>query len=161
VKQRNAQGETQLLAEWLAQLPAGWQWKTHVRVGAQPLSYLGQPLTPQQQRAFGVWSDWADARVFTGAEVWLVEAKLVATGSAYGQLLDYLSQYPLSADAAAFPGAPVKGVVLTMGARARTSALFGAMGIQTVIFEASFPFEQALRKLFPAAQILEPSAPIT
>lgn len=152
--QSNAQGEMQLVAEWLSTLPANWKSKTHVNVGAQLLEYAGQRLTPAQTAAFGVWNDWADARVYTGSEIWLVEGKLVATGGAYGQLLDYLDEYPASADYQQFAPAPIVGLVVTMAARARTSNLFALQGIRTVIFQPSFPLSQALAKLFPAAQIL-------
>jgi len=53
-KQINAQGEMQLVAEWLQTLHASYQTKTHVNVGAQELFYAGAPLTPAQSRAFGV-----------------------------------------------------------------------------------------------------------
>jgi len=153
-KQINAQREMALVAEWLATLPAGWQWKTHLNVGAQVLQYNGKQLTPQQQRAFGVWNDWADARVFNGAEVWLVEGKLVATGAAYGQLLDYLNQYRSSADYQQFAPAPVVGIVLCQAARGVTTDLFAKLGLRTIVFTPSFPLSQSLQKLFPAAQIL-------
>jgi hypothetical protein len=143
-----------LVAEWLARLPASYKSKTHVNVGAQMLVYAGTRLTDAQTRAFGVWNDWADARVFTGSEVWLVEGKLVATGTAYGQLLDYVNQYPQSADYAQFAGTPIVPIVLTMASRARTASLFAGMGVRTVIFQPSFPLAKALEKLFPAAQIL-------
>src|ERR1700720_1038268 len=77
----NQQRETQLLMEWLLSLGKTNQWKTHVNVGAEILQYNGKPLTPAQQKAFGVWNSWADARVFTGTDVLLVEAKIVATGT--------------------------------------------------------------------------------
>jgi hypothetical protein len=161
-KQINAQGEMQLVAEWAATLPTAWQSKTRVNVGAQPLQYAGVPLTPKQQMAFGVWNDWADLRVATPAEVWIVEGKLVATGGAYGQVLDYVNQYPSSADYAQFAPRPIVPVVLTMGARARTSAMFAKLGVRTIIFQPSFSFSLALQKLFPAAQILipEPISPL-
>lgn len=153
-KQSNAQGEMQLVAEWLQTLPASYKSKTHVNVGAQTLFYAGAPLTAAQTAAFGVWNDWADARVFTGAEVWLIEGKLVATGGAYGQLLDYLGEYAQSADYQQFAPAPVTGIVLTMASRPRTAALFALQGIRTIVFAPSFPLHRALQKLFPAAQIL-------
>lgn len=153
-KQVNAQREMQLIAEWLATLPATWKSKTHVNVGAQVLEYQGVPLTPRQSAAFGVWNSWADARIFTGSEVWIVEGKLVATGCAYGELLDYLNQYPTSADYQAFKPAPIVGVVLTMAARGRTSDLFGAMGIRTITFAPSFSLASGLSRLFPAAEVL-------
>jgi hypothetical protein len=152
--QNNRQGEMQLVAEWLATLPATWKSKTHVNVGAQLLQYAGVRLTPAQQRAFGVWNDWADARVFTGSQVWIVEGKLVATGCAYGQVLDYINQYPASLDYEQFNPAPIVPVVLTMASRARTAALFQAQGVNTIVFQPTFPLAQALAKLFPAAQIL-------
>lgn len=155
-KQLNAQGEMQLVAEWAATLPAAWKWKIRVVVGAQVLKYAGAPLSPAQQRAFGVWNDYADLRVATENEVWIVEGKLVATGGAYGQVLDYVNQYPQSQDYQQFAGMPIVPVVLAMGVRARTSALFASMGVRTITFQPSFPFSLALQKLFPAAQILLP-----
>ena len=153
-KQSQAQGEIQLVAEWLQTLPAAWKTITRVKVGAQMLSYAGRPLTAAQQRAFGVWSDYADARVATPTEIWIVEAKLVGLGTAYGQVLDYVDQYPLSADYQQFKPLPVVPVVLTMAQRPRTAALFALQGVRTIVFEPSFPFSQALSRLFPAAQIL-------
>jgi hypothetical protein len=155
-KQINSQGEAQLVAEWVATLPAEWKSKTRVNVGAQPLVYAGVPLTPKQQMAFGVWNDWADLRVATPAEVWIVEGKLVATGGAYGQVLDYCNQYPSSADYQQFAPRPIIPVVLTMAARSRTQSLFAKLGVRTIIFQPSFPFSLALQKLFPAAQVLIP-----
>jgi hypothetical protein len=153
-KQANAQGEMQLIAEWLMTLPSVYQSKTRVNVGAQELFYAGMALTPAQSKAFGVWNDWVDARVFTGTQVWIVEGKLVATGSAYGQVLDYVSQYPSSLDYQQFAPAPIVPMVVTMASRPRTSALFAGMGVQTIVFAPSFPLAQALAKLFPAAQVL-------
>ena len=153
-KQSNAQGEMQLIAEWLMTLPRSWQSKTRVNVGAQQLFYAGMPLSPAQSRAFGVWNDWSDARVFTGSEVWIVEGKLVATGCAYGQVLDYVNQYPQSEDYRQFRPAAIVPVVVTMASRPRTAALFAGMGVRTIVFAPSFPLAQALAKLFPAAQVL-------
>ena len=144
----------QLIAEWLQTLPASYSTKTHVNVGEQTLVYAGMRLTPAQTKAFGVWNDWADARVFTGQEVWIVEGKLVATGCAYGQVLDYVNQYPQSADYQQFKPATIVPVVLTMAERSRTATLFAAQGVRTMVFQPSFPLSQALLKLFPAAQVL-------
>jgi hypothetical protein len=152
--QNNAQGEMQLVAEWLATLPATWRHKTHVNVGAQTLVYAGTLLTPAQTAAFGVWNDWADARVFTGTEVWIVEGKRVATGCAYGQVIDYVDEYRTSADYGPFAGATVVPLVLTMASRPRTAALFAGYGVRTIVYAPTFPLSQALAKLFPAAQIL-------
>src|SRR5579862_2062132 len=128
-KQNQAQGEIQMVAEWLQTLSPAWNSITRVKVGAQTLQYAGQPLTTAQQRAFSVWSDYADARVATPSEIWIVEGKLVATGGAYGQVLDYCNQYPNSADYQQFAPRPVVPVVLTMASRPRTAALFALQGV--------------------------------
>ena len=153
-KQNNATGEAQLVAEWLATLPRTWKTKTHVNVGKQTLFYAGVALTPAQSRAFGVWNSWCDARVFTGSQVWIVEGKLVAIGTAYGEVLDYVNEYPESEDYQQFAPAPIVPMVVTMASRPRTATLFAGMGVQTVVFAPLFPLAQALEKLFPAAQIL-------
>lgn len=144
----NQQLETQLLAEWWATLPASWPNKTHVNVGSQQLQYQGAPLTPARQRAFGVWNDWADMRLFTGSEIWLVEAKIVNTGAAYGQLLDYLNEYPSSADYQQFPVVNVVGIVVCAYQRSRTAALFSGYGIRTIVFTPSWAGETLANKVF-------------
>jgi hypothetical protein len=161
MKQTNRQGEMQLLAEWLTQLPAGYSSKTHVRVGEQPIQYQGIPLTPAQSRAFSVWNSWADARVVTPSEVWIVEAKIVGTGAAYGQVLDYVGEYPASPDAQQSPGKDVIPVVLTMAVRPLTASRFAAMGVRTIEFQPSFGLAESLAKLFPAAQVLFPTGVAT
>jgi hypothetical protein len=144
----NQQRETQLLMEWLLSLGKNSTWKTHVNVGAEILQYNGKPLTPAQQNAFGVWNSWADARVFTGTEVLLVEAKIVATGTAYGEILDYLDQYPSSTDYKQFSGFSIRGVVLAAYVKDRTRMLFSNYGIQTVIFTPVWASDTLSNKVF-------------
>ena len=153
-KQSNLQGEMQLVAEWLATLPKSWPNKTHVKVGSDPLFYGGVRLTPAQSRALSVWSSYADARVVTPTEVWLIEGKLVATGAAYGQILDYLDQYPSGDDYRLWAPRPVVGIVLAQATRVRLSNLYAKMGIRTVQFDPTFALSASLAKLFPAAQIM-------
>jgi len=148
----------QLVADWLSTLSPAWQSKTHVNVGAQQLQYAGERLSAAQQRAFGVWNSWADARVVTPTEVWIVEGKIVATGSAYGQVLDYVDEYSQSADYVPYAPRAIVPVVLTMAVRKRTSDLFARSGVRTILYQPSFALVEALAKLFPAAQILQQGA---
>jgi hypothetical protein len=144
----NAQRETQLLAEWWRTLPQGWPNKTHINVGASKLFYQGQPLSAARQRAFGVWNDWADMRIFTGAEVWLVEAKIVNVGAAYGQILDYLDEYPASDDYKQFASWPIVGVVVCAFERVRTAARFASFGIRTIVHTPSWASNTLAEKVF-------------
>src|SRR5579859_776558 len=144
----NLQLETQLLTEWWSTLPRGWPNKTHVNVGAIRLMYQGNVLTPAMQRAFGVWNDWADMRIFTGVEVWVVEAKIVNTGSAYGQLLDYCDEYPQSEDYKQFAPAPIVPVVVCAFERQRTALLYGRMGVRTVLFTPTWAGSSLAQKLY-------------
>lgn len=148
--QANAQREAQLLAEWLTSLPKGWKSKTHVNVGRVALQYNGSPLTPAMQNAFGNWNSWSDARVFTGAEVWIVEAKIVATGCAYGEVLDYCNQYKGSSDYEQFLGAPIKPVVLCAYARDPSRIYFAQFGVTTIIFTPSWASVSLSTKVFNA-----------
>jgi hypothetical protein len=132
--QSNAQRETQLLAEWLGTLPAYFQSKTHIWVGKETLMYQGAPLPPARVAAFRVWSDWVDARVFTGAEVWLVEATLVGVAGKYGQVLWYANEYPDSPDYRQFMGAPIVPVVLAAGEKRDVAVFFSRFGIRTIPF---------------------------
>jgi len=149
--QQNAQREMQMLTEWLATLPAGYQWKTHVRVGATPLTYQGKVLSPAQQRAFEVWNDWADVRVATPTELWIVEGKIVGVAGAYGQALDYANEYPASSDAAQFPGKRIVPVVVCAFEKARTAAYFARFGVRTVLFTPSWAGSTLATKIFPAS----------
>lgn len=144
----NAQLETQLLAEWWATLPPSWPNKTHVNVGAAALDYNGQPLSPARQRAFGVWNDWADMRIATGAEVWLIEGKIIGTGGGYGQLLDYLDEYPTSLDYRQFVGQPIVGILVCAFKRDRTAQLFARMGIRTIVFTPSWAGDSLANKVY-------------
>jgi hypothetical protein len=149
-KQVNAQREAALLADWLGGLPPTWASKTHVRVGQTPLFYQGTPLPFDLSKLAQNWADWADARVFTGSEVWIVEAKIVGTAGAYGQIIDYLDEYPLSDDARQFVGVPLVGVVLCQASKPRTAALFGRYGIRTIVHQPNFPFAASFAKISPA-----------
>lgn len=144
-----------MVAEWISQLPREWITKTHVNVGAQLLEYAGARLSAAQSRAFGVWNSWADARVVTPTEVWIVEGKIVATGAAYGQVYDYVEEYASSEDYVAFAPRVIVPVVLCMARRDRTASKFTVMGIRTIVFQPSFALSQALERIFPAAQILQ------
>jgi hypothetical protein len=130
--------ETRLLAEWLQSLPASWAHKTHVPVGEDILSYNGRLLTPAMRRMFGVWHDWADARVVTGLDVWIVEAKIVAKGSAYGEVLDYADQYPASADYQQYRPLRIRPVVLAAFTRDRCTRYFERLGVMTITFTPSW-----------------------
>lgn len=143
----NAQLETQLLAEWLTVSNWGARAKTHVPVGAATLTSNGIVLTPARQRAFGVWNDWADCRIYTGSEVWLVEAKIVNIGGVYGQLLDYMDEYPTSLDYQQFAPAPIVGMVLCAFIRERTAAVFHRMGIRTIVYTPSWAGDSLVGKV--------------
>lgn len=145
--QSNAQREVQLLAEWLTTLPAYFQAKTHVRVGQETLVWNGQQLAANLARATLVWSDWADARVWTGSEVWLVEAKLVSTANAYGQVLEYAEEYHASEDYKQFYGWPIVPLVLAAARKERTATFFARFGVRTVIFAPSWSLHSIATKL--------------
>lgn len=145
--QSNAQREIQLLAEWLQSLPPYFKAKTHVRVGQETLATSDPSLTPARARAFLVWSDWTDARVYTGAEVLIVEAKLVGTASAYGQVLDYADEYKGSEDYKQFWPAPIVPVVLAAARKDRTAIYFGQFGVRTTVFTPSWALRSIATKI--------------
>jgi hypothetical protein len=150
----NKQLETQLLAEWWATLPRTWPNKTNVNMGALPLTYQGQVLSPARQRAFGVWNDRADMRIFTGSEVWIVEAKIVNTGCAYGQVLDYCDEYPQAPDYIPYFGFPIVPVVVCAFERVRTSQLFARSGVRTILFTPSWAGDTLARKIFNSSVVM-------
>lgn len=145
--------EVQMLAEWWRTLPRGWKNKTNVPVGAQELQYQGRVLSPARQRAFSVWHDKVDMRIFTGVSVWLVEGKIVNTGNAYGQLLDYADEYTASADYQQFSPAFVDKVVVCAFERKRTSSFYERFGIRTIVFTPSWAGETLASSIFSGAQI--------
>ena len=102
-----------------------------------------------------MWNSWADARVVTPTEVWIVEGKLVATGAAYGQVIDYVDEYPSSEDYIQWAPRTIVPVVLCMARRDRTASKFAVMGVRTIVFQPSYTLASALERLFPAAQILQ------
>jgi hypothetical protein len=145
---RYAMLETQLLAEWLTTLPVSFRTKTHVNVGAQALQSNLTPTQIAQLRQFSAWNDWVDARVFTGSEVWLVEAKIVGTANGYGQLLSYLDQYPASLDYLQFRGYPIIGILLAAFKLPRVSNLFFRYNVRTVIYSPVWSGDSLTQKIF-------------
>lgn len=150
----NRQLEVQLLAEWWASLPRSWQNKTNVNVGAITLSYNGAVLSPARQRAFGVWNDRADMRIFNGLEVWIVEAKIVNVGSAYGQVLDYCDEYPSSSDYQPYFGMPIVPVVVCAFRRDRTAKIFESFGVRTILFTPSWAGDSLANKVFAQSNVV-------
>lgn len=140
--------ETQLLAEWLTTLPPSFQSKTHVNVGAQALQSNLSAAQMAQLRAFSAWNDWVDARVYAGFEVWLVEAKIVSTANAYGQIISYRDQYPASLDYLPFRGMPVIGIVLCAFRLPRVAQLFEQYGIRTIMFTPAWAGDSLVQKVF-------------
>jgi hypothetical protein len=153
-KQNNIQGERALIAEWLQTFPASYLHETNVYVTALEGSYAGMPLTPAQARAFGVKRRRCDARVFTGAQVWIVEGKIEALDGAYGQVLGYVRDYPSSEDYQQFKPAPIVPIVVGVETFPIVAAYWSAFGVQTINFTPSFSLAQALMKLYPEAQVL-------
>jgi hypothetical protein len=143
----NKQLETQLLAEWRETLPAGWQTKTHVHVSSIELLPQFKNYAPNMLRAVANWNDWADMRIFTGSEVWLVEGTIVNNGKKYGQLQEYLAAYPSSTDYQQFKPAPIVGIVLCAFERAQSTQLFAGLGIRTVVFTPSWANESLYSKV--------------
>lgn len=152
--QGNNQREMSLVAEWLSSLPSSFTRTTHVKVGTQSLIYRGQRLTLKQAQRFASWNSWADARVVTPHEVWIVEGKLVATGAAYGQVLDYCNEYPQCADAALWPGRAIVPIVLCQAEQPRTARYFATFGVRTIVFQPTWDFAAALQKVFQGVPIL-------
>lgn len=144
----NAQGETQLLAEWITQNAKGAAAKTHIAVGKQTLIYRDMVLTPAQRNAFEVWSDWADARIAWGTELWLIEAKIVGTAGAYGQILDYTRQYPQSADYQSYLGQRIVPVVICAFERPETARYFETFGVRTIVFTPAWSAKSLGVKIF-------------
>lgn len=126
--------ESQLLAEWRATLPPYFKIKTQVHVGAVPLVYRGEVLTPARRRAFAVWNDWMDARIFTGTEIWCVEACIVGKAGKYGQAMSYASEWPQSLDAKGFSYIDVVPVVLCAFEKPDTSGFFSRFRVRTILF---------------------------
>lgn len=148
----NRQLEAQLLAEWRETLPAAWQSKTHVHVGAIELLPQFKNFAPGTLRAIANWNDWADMRIFTGSELWLIEATIVNTGKKYGQLIEYRDQYPTSSDANKFPQVPIVPVLLTAFERPRSTRFWTPFGIRTVVFTPAWAPRSLAEKVLNPGQ---------
>lgn len=143
----NKQLETQLLAEWRETLPAAWKTKTHVHVSSIELLPQFKNYAPNMLRAVANWNDWADMRIYTGGEVWLVEGTIVNTGKKYGQLLEYLDAYPQSTDYQQFKPAPIAGVVVCAFERPQSTQRFARDGIRTIVFTPSWATDSLYSKV--------------
>jgi hypothetical protein len=145
----NAQGETQLLFEWLSTLPPDYKWSYHVFVGRVPLDTGGVPLSPARARALAATDRWVDARVATPHEVWVVEAKLKGVDAAYGQAYGYSRSYAHSLDYVDFAPRLIVPVVLVAARIPEVEMAFEPLGIRTIQFPVSW-LGDGLIKLYQA-----------
>lgn len=82
------QSETVLLNEWLNEFHRSDIQLKRVR--------LGLASNPEEAQLLKLGMKWADAVVFTGSEVLLIEAKLLPNASALGQLALYTKLFDVT-----------------------------------------------------------------
>jgi len=68
--------EMQLLTEWLMKNYSHAKWQTRVRLGSPHPSLTERAMTETEERMVGSWRRWADAVIFNGDKVIIVEAAI-------------------------------------------------------------------------------------
>ena len=81
--------EMQLLTEWLIKNYSHTRWQTRVRLGSPHPDLTQGPMTESQERMVGSWRRWADAVVFDGDKVLIVEAAIRPNPGKISQLQLY------------------------------------------------------------------------
>jgi hypothetical protein len=88
---RRIQASTNLLHQWLEIAHPGAIIKYEMRLGPTPLSIPGFPVSPATEAMLRNNNMYADAVVIEPTQIFLIEAKIVATPSAISQLRAYAS----------------------------------------------------------------------
>jgi hypothetical protein len=143
-----------MLREWLDSLPPSWPKKTHVWVGAELQTWNGVPLSLSQRRQALPFNDWADARVVAGGEIWIVEAKLENKPTAYGEVMWYAHQYPLSSEYQQFAPMPVIPVVLAAAEKPSVTGFFAQYGVRTITFAPWWTRSSIAQKIYGSIEDL-------
>ncbi len=98
VKQMRQQRERRLVAEYLAIHFPGARIMIDVRLGVLPDAGTNGPYPNMPPGLFSAWRRWADALVFTGDEVIIVEGKIRPDVGVIGQLELYMKLVPKTAE---------------------------------------------------------------
>ena len=118
--------ESRLLNEWLKEAhPQSLQWK-RVRVGP--------PLTGHENPVYSVLNRWADAVIFEGGEVFIIEAKLKAAPGAIGQLKLYGKLFPGTPEFSELKDKPLRLVLLAGITDQAVKALCKDEGIEYIVY---------------------------
>jgi len=126
--------EIRLLSEFFGYRYRTAHWQLRVRLGSQTLAGPGVIEPGKNVPQAIVTQMWADGVVYLPTETQIWEAKVVLTGSAIGQLLEYRQAWPASPGLP--PSASTNVTLHTVAARARQAAVDVAKqwGIEVALY---------------------------
>jgi len=132
--------EDRLIREFLAKnFPNAFVWK-RVRLGMTP--------KPEEHKWYQVIRRWADAVVYDGKKVYIIEAKLRAEPGAISQLELYGRLFPKTPEFSLIKNKPVELVLLTGWDDPEIRAMCEERGIRYEFFQPDWLKEYWVRKVY-------------
>ena len=131
------QVEARLVNEYLRETwPDALQWK-RVR--------LGPARDKKEAQMYKVLMRWADAVVYDGINVYIIEAKMRANAGAIGQLEHYAELFPMTHEFKLYKCKPVKLILLSAILDVDITAQAQAHGIDPVLFSPDWAKEYFIK----------------
>jgi hypothetical protein len=126
--------ESRLLSEYLAVAYPDAETHQRVRVGALHPTLDLAGLTPEEQRAAGVWRRWADALVLLPAKTIIIETSVKPDPGKVSQLELYLYLFPSTPEYADRRALPVYGELVFAVPDPASQRLAEARGYAFVVY---------------------------
>lgn len=139
---------TRLLHEWSATQPWDAQPIYELRLGPTVQSVNGAPITPAIEAMLRNANYYADLVGTQQGELWVVEAKVVASFGSLGQLEGYVSLVPSTPSLHQFLNKPVRPVLLAGVSDSGVAQLALNKGIRLMIYSPNWINEYLTAKHF-------------
>lgn len=127
------QREARLVNEYLMKYwPNTIQWK-RVRVGPS--------RNQEEAKMYQVLQRWADAILWNGEEIIIIEAKIRPTAGAVGQLEHYIELFPQTPEFKRYWNKPIKGVLLVAMPDVELASYATSKGLEYTVYQPDWAID--------------------
>jgi hypothetical protein len=147
-KRTRTPASTRMLQEWVGLRYPGAQVWYELRLGPTSRDLIGVTVSPNLEAMLRVANWYADAVIYDGNELVLVEAKIEPNPSALGQVLWYYQLIRTTPVLSTYATAPVVPVVLFGEDDATLNAWVRSMGIRVELYTPPWIAEYLVNRQF-------------
>lgn len=137
-----------MLAEFIRERYPDRRHMTRVRLGRSPSQLIRPDMAPEEVRMIGVWRRWADAIVFDGRKLILIEAAIRPDPGYISKLELYADLIPETPELMQYAGWPVVKLLVYAIEDPAVLKLAKRHGVRTAKYVPSW-MPSYLRLLFP------------